>query len=245
MEPSVLLTLVFTAMAYGAIGVFLAGFAAKIYKYATTPSPLRIPTTPAPISPIGVPFRIFGDVVFFNSLFKGNKWTWIGGIVFHYAFLMVVLRHLRYFFYPEPGWVMSLQAAGIYAGILLPLAVLYLLMRRTSVDRTMFVSSLADYFVLALIFCIAVTGLLMKYYVRPFMVDVKGFVYGLVTGNFAAVPVEPVFLLHLLLVFTLLVYFPFSKLMHSGGIFFSPTRNQCDNPREKRHINPWSPNLGA
>ena len=78
-----------------------------------------------------------------------------------------------------------------------------------------------------------------------FMVDVKGFVYGLVTLNPSPIPAEPVFLLHFTLVLLLMAYFPFSKLLHAGGIFFSPTRHQCDNPREKRHINPWSPNLSS
>ena len=240
-----LLTIVLSLMAYGALAVFILGFAARVIKYAKTPSPLKIATTPAPITPVGVVGRMFLDVVFFRSLFKGNKWTWIGGIAFHYAFLLVVLRHMRYFFYPEPNWVMSLQAIGIYAGFVLPVAALYLTMRRTTVDRTMFISSLADYFVLALVFCIAGTGILMKYYVRPFMVDIKAFIYGLFTFNPSNVPLEPVFILHFILVLTLLVYFPFSKLMHMGGLFFSPTRFMTDNPREKRYVNPWSPNLSS
>ncbi len=240
-----LLTIIFTLMAYGAGAIFIVGFLSRLVKYAKTPSPLKIPTTPAPLTPAGAALRVFQDVVFFKSLFRGNKWTWIGGIVFHYSFLLVVIRHLRYFIYPVSGWDMRLQTLGIYAGIVLPIAILYLLMRRTTVDRTMFVSSLADYFQLALIFGIAVTGLAMKFYVRPFMVDVKGFVYGLITLNPSPVPVEPVFLLHFTLVMLLLAYFPFSKLLHAGGVFFSPTRHQCDNPREKRHINPWSPNLSS
>ena len=240
-----LLTIVFTVFAYGAGAIFVVGFLARLARYAKTPSPLKIPGTPAPTNSAGVVIRLLGDVVLFKSLFRGNKWTWIGGIFFHYAFLLVILRHLRYFLYPVAGWDMNLQNIGIYAGYVLPVAILYLLMRRTTVDRTMFVSSLADYFVLALIFGIAVTGLLMKYYVRPFMVDVKGFIYGLVTLNPSTAPADPVFLLHLTLVLTLLVYFPYSKLLHAGGIFFSPTRNQVDNPREKRHINPWSPDLSA
>ena len=240
-----LLTIVFTLMAYGAGAIFIVGFLSRLAKYAKTPSPLKIPTTPAPLTPAGAALRVIQDVVFFKSLFKGNKWTWIGGIIFHYSFLLVVIRHLRYFLYPVAGWDMRLQNVGIYAGIVLPIAILYLLMRRTTVDRTMFVSSLADYFQLALIFGIAVTGLAMKFYVRPFMVDVKGFVYGLVTLNPSPIPAEPVFLLHFTLVLLLMAYFPFSKLLHAGGIFFSPTRHQCDNPREKRHINPWSPNLSS
>ncbi len=240
-----LLTIIFTLMAYGAGAIFIVGFLSRIIKYAKTPSPLKIPTTPAPINPIGSFFRLLGDVLLFRNLYKGNKWTWIGGIAFHYSFLFVILRHLRYFMYPVAGWDMSLQNAGVYAGILLPIAVLYLLMRRTTVDRTMFVSSLADYFALALVGCIALTGLLMKFYVRPYMVDIKGFIYGLVTLNPSAAPADPVFLLHITLVFTLLAYFPFSKLMHAGGLLFSPTRFMCDNPREKRHVNPWATDLSA
>ncbi|MHB8174000.1 MAG: respiratory nitrate reductase subunit gamma [Nitrospirota bacterium] len=238
-----LLAVIFSLMAYGAAAIFVFGILCKIMVYAKTPSPLKIPTTPAPTTSFGAIIRVLSEVLLFRSLYKGNKWTWLGGVVFHWAFLLVVLRHLRYFLYPVPSWDMKLQSIGIYAGIVLPIAVLYLLMRRTTVDRTVFISSLADYFALTLIFFIAGTGLLMKFYERPFMVDIKGFVYGLATFNFSAVPADPVFLVHITLVMMLLAYFPYSKLVHAPGIFFSPTRNQADNPRETRHVNPWSPNL--
>jgi len=244
MEISILLV-IFTAMAYGAGAIFIVGFLSKVSRYYSTPSPLRIPTTPAPLTTGGVIIRVLGDVIFFNSLFKSNKWTWLGGVLFHWSFLFVVLRHLRYFFYPVPGIIMALQPIGVYAGWLLPVAIIFLLARRLMVDRTVFISSMPDYFVLALVFGIAVTGLMMKYYVRPFMVDVKGFVFGLVSLNPSAPPADIVFLLHFSLVMLLLVFFPYSKLIHAGGIFFSPTRTQTDTPREQRHVNPWSPNLNA
>ena len=37
--------------------------------------------------------------------------------------------------------------------------------------------------------------------------------------------------------------FPFSKLLHAPGVFFSPGRNQADNPREQRHLAPWAAEL--
>ena len=37
-----------------------------------------------------------------------------------------------------------------------------------------------------------------------------------------------------------MAYFPFSKLMHAAGIFFSPTRNMPNNSRAVRHVNPWN-----
>ena len=53
--------------------------------------------------------------------------------------------------------------------------------------------------------------------------------------------VAPIFYTHLFLVSSLLIYFPFSKLMHMGGIFLSPTRNLPNNSREKHYNNPWNP----
>jgi nitrate reductase gamma subunit len=49
------------------------------------------------------------------------------------------------------------------------------------------------------------------------------------------------FYIHLFLVSTLFAYFPFSKLMHMGGVFLSPTRNLANDNRVRRHVNPWNP----
>ncbi len=215
--------------------IFIVGFLYKIWTYATTPAPLKIPTTPAPTSQIGVAGRYVGEVVFFKSLFKGNKWIWIGGYVFHVAFLLIILRHLRYFINPVPEYLVLLQQAGIYAGIALSFPILYLLYRRIFVDRIKYISSASDYFILLLILSIAVTGVGLKFISRVDVLQVKLFILGLFTFNFAKFPDSLAFLLHYSLVLLLLVYFPFSKLMHAGGIFFSPTLNQVDNSREKRH----------
>jgi hypothetical protein len=40
-----------------------------------------------------------------------------------------------------------------------------------------------------------------------------------------------------------MIIFPISKLLHAPGVFFSPSRNQVDNPREKRHLAPWAAEL--
>ena len=52
-------------------------------------------------------------------------------------------------------------------------------------------------------------------------------------------PSHPLFLIHFLLVLPLLIYFPFSKLLHAGGIFFSPSRNQPYEIQKpgKRYVN--------
>jgi nitrate reductase gamma subunit len=56
-------------------------------------------------------------------------------------------------------------------------------------------------------------------------------------------PADPLLWLHLALVAGLMIVFPFSKLLHAPGVFFSPTRNQADDPRERRHLAAWAAKL--
>ena len=107
-----------------------------------------------------------------------------------------------------------------------------------------YISLGTDYFPLLLIFGIGATGMLMRHYFRVNIADVKQMTMGLVTldwtnpGN-----IHPIFFIHVTLVSTLMMYFPFSKLTHAAGIFFSPTRNMANDSRAKRHINPWNPEI--
>ena len=61
--------------------------------------------------------------------------------------------------------------------------------------------------------------------------------------RFEPFPNDLILIVHLSLVILLMIIFPFSKLLHAPGIFFSPTRNQVDNPRETRHIAEWATKL--
>ena len=71
---------------------------------------------------------------------------------------------------------------------------------------------------------------------------IKQLSVGLVTFSpVISADIGSIFYIHLFLVCTLLIYFPFSKLMHLGGVFMSPTRNMKNNTRAVRHINPWNP----
>ncbi|GAB0056562.1 [DsrC]-trisulfide reductase subunit M [Candidatus Magnetaquicoccaceae bacterium FCR-1] len=233
-----------TFLAYIVLAIFVLGFASRIFVYARSPAPLKIATTPAPTTLPGVAWRLCTEVFFFNSLFKSDKLAWAGGLAFHGAMAVVLIRHLRYFVDPLPAFVGPLQIFGIVAGIVMAGALAFLLLRRLVFQRVKHISSKADYLFLALLLAIAGSGLLMDFALRPNIVAIKSHLltmWSSVTGlpplNSAG---DVMFLLHLLLVGLLLVVFPFSKLMHAGGIFFSPTRNQVDNPREKKHVNPWA-----
>ncbi|MBW1989850.1 MAG: sulfate reduction electron transfer complex DsrMKJOP subunit DsrM [Deltaproteobacteria bacterium] len=211
--------------------------------------------------------RMILEIVLFRSLFRNTRmelykengkltygwqlWLWAFALAFHYSFLVVVLRHLRFFLDPIPLPVTLLESVDgflqvglpsvMISGFVLLGAVGYLLVRRLYVPFMRYISLPSDYFPLFLIASIAATGILMRYVVRVDVVGVRELTLGIATLN----PVVPdginfLFYIHLFLVCVLLAYFPFSKLMHLGGIFMSPTRNLRGNSREFRHVNPWN-----
>ena len=240
-----MLSTIFAILFYLATVVLIVGLAYKIRLYALTPAPLKIPTTPAPITRRGVVLRMFKEVAFFESLFKSNKWTWLFGWVFHAALLLVLLRHLRYFTDPVWFWVTWIQPFGKYAGFAMLAGLIALWGRRFLVERVRYISSPSDHLMLVLLIAIGVSGLMMKYVVHTDIVALKAFALGLLRFDWQPLPADPVLLIHLGLVLILMFIFPVSKLLHAPGVFFSPSRNQVDNPREKRHLAPWAAALDA
>lgn len=234
------LTIAYALLFYAATAVLLLGVALKIRSYVRTPAPLKIPTTPAPTTSSGVALRLAREVVLFESLFKSSKWTWIFGWMFHAALLLVLLRHVRYF--QEPVWtpVLWVQFAGTYAGFAMVAGLAGLWARRFLVDRVRYISTPSDHLHLALLLAIGLSGLAMRFVAHTDIVALKAFMLGLMRFDWQPLPGDPLLLLHLTLVALLMFVFPISKLLHAPGLFFSPSRNQVDNPREARHVAPWA-----
>jgi nitrate reductase gamma subunit len=233
----------FAALFYLAAVVLVAGVVLRIRQYAVTPAPLKIPTTPAPTTTGGVMLRLLREVVFFESLYKATLWTWLFGWVFHAALALVLLRHLRYFTEPVWGWVAFVQPFGVYAGFAMLAGLAGLWARRFLVDRVRYISTPSDHLMLALLMAIGGSGLAMKYLSHTDVVAVKSFFLGLFVFQVRELPADPLLAVHLGLVAALMLVFPFSKLLHAPGLFFSPSRNQVDDPRERRHLAEWAARL--
>ena len=234
------LTAIIALAFYAAAALLAAGLAYKIVQYARTPAPLKIPTTPAPVTRAGVAARIAREVVLFESLFKASKWTWLFGWIFHAALLVVLIGHLRYF--TEPVWAPGAFVQGIapYAGLAMIAGLTGLWARRLFVDRVRYISAPSDHLMLALLVAIGGSGAAMRFGIHTDIVALKAFALGLVRFDWQPIPSDAVLLLHLGLAAALMAVFPFSKLLHAPGLFFSPTRNQADDPRERRHVAPWA-----
>src|SRR5512147_1988209 len=223
-----LTSILFAGLFYLATVLFAGGLAYRIRDYARTPAPLKIPTTPAPLTRGGVALRIAREVVLFESLFRSNLWTWACGWLFHAGLALVLLRHLRYFVEPVWWWVALLQPLGVYGGFAMAAGLAGLWVRRIFVARVRFISTPSDHLMLALLLLIALTGLAMKFVAHTDVVAVKAFFLGLVRFDWQPLPSNALLYVHLGLVVALMAIFPFSKLLHAPGIFFSPTRNQAD-----------------
>jgi nitrate reductase gamma subunit len=268
---------------YLAIMLFVGGFVYRIMDWAKSPVPFSIPTTcgqgvsldfikqdklECPTKTSEVIARMFLEIFFFRSLFRNtkselhdgpkityesSKWLWLFSLIFHYSFLLIVLRHMRFFLEPVPFVLSALegidsmlqigQPAMYLTDAFLLLGLMFLYGRRLLNRHVKYISLNNDYFPLVLIFSIALTGILMRYFLRTDIdiINIKNLAYGLVTFSpVIGAKIGAIFYIHLFLVCVLLAYFPFSKLMHMGGVFMSPTRNMANNSRSKRHINPWN-----
>ena len=235
--------MLFAALFYAAFLILAGGLAYRISDYLRTPAPLKIPTTPAPTTGGGVVLRMTREVLLFESLFKGSLWTWGFAVLFHGGLALVLMRHLRYFTQPVWSWVELVQPFGIYAGFVMAIGLAGLWGRRFLVDRIRYISTPSDHLMLALLLMIAISGLSMKFLDHTDIIGVKAFFLGLEHFDPQPLPASLLLYLHLSLVASLMIIFPFSKLLHAPGVFFSPSRNQPDNPREHRHLSPWAAKL--
>jgi nitrate reductase gamma subunit len=264
-----------------ALIVFIVGIIYRMLKWARSAVPFRIPTTTGqqkshpwikannlenPYNLAGVIGRMALEVFAFRSLFRNtkaelrdgpklvygsDKLLWLMGLAFHYAFLIIFIRHLRFFMEPVPGMIVladtldSLFQIGVPALYLTDVALLgaatVLFLRRVVFPEVRYISLPADHFPLFLILGIGITGVLMRYFIRVDVTGIKELTMGLATLK-PAVPdgIGVMFYIHLFLVCALFAYFPFSKLMHMGGVFLSPTRNLANTNRMSHHANPWN-----
>ena len=268
------------AVAYAACCFFIVGIQNCVLRWANTPVPFRIPTTagqqkslawirPAkldnPATGIAATGRMALEILCFRSLFRntGARITkdrmifreslglWLAAILFHWSFLLIFLRHLRFFVEPIPAFVFWLEKLDSPIDVGFPhlfvsditflAGVGYLCWRRFADPAVRYISLVSDYLALWLLLGIGATGVYMRYWGRVDVAGIKQFALGLATFS-PTLPqgISPVFFAHLFLVCALAVYIPSGKIMHGAGVWLSPTRNLANNNRAVRHVNPWN-----
>jgi nitrate reductase gamma subunit len=239
------MTLLLAVVYYSAAAAFLAGMGWRLLAWLRAPVPLKIVLTPGPTTPSGVVGRLAGEALLFRSLFGADRWLWAAAWLFHVSLVLLAAGHVAGLVVPglaraalgltEDQFHQLAQVAGGVFGVLAVVPLLFLLVRRFTRERLRHISLLSDYFALALLLLVVATGNQMRFMGSLDLAQARQFVSGLLTFHPVAPPADAAFVVHLLLVCALLAYIPFSKLAHLGGLAFSPTLNQKNNPREQRY----------
>jgi nitrate reductase gamma subunit len=266
------------AISYVSVGVFVAGISYRFALWAKSSVPFCVPVTCGqqaslpglrhdrldnPNTSSGAALRVAMEVLFFRSLLRehrpetrngvlvypSDRRLWLVSIAFHYALLVVMLRHLPLLFEPVPRMLIALGRIDDFSlfgarlslsGLLLLVSLCALLFRRLWNARVRFISLFTDHFALLLLFAISASGELLHSSGQKDLEAIKQFAHSLSAFHPAMhAVIPPLFLVHRLLVGALLIYFPFSKLMHIGGIVLNPVYNLANDSRARMHINPW------
>ena len=218
-----------------------------------------------PSTTLGVVGRMTLEVLCFRSLLRNTRTRvregtrlvhgtslglWLGALAFHWSLLMVLARHLRLFTSPVSPAVALLERIDGFLDVGMPVyyvssvvflaAVTFLLVRRLIDPQLRYISLAEDYFLVALLLAIGLSGFCLRHDAKTDLVAVKSLTMGLVSFRpMVSGAIGPLFFGHLFLVCVLAAYIPFSKVVHLAGIFLSPTRNLANNSRRVRHVNPW------
>ncbi len=209
---------------------FLGGMLYRFKVWLKLPAPAM---TLFPVSKNGTFLGVLKETFFFPGLFKTDKIFWCGAWIFHVLLVLIFIGHIRVFtdfpklwaaigLTPEGVDTMSANTGG-GAGVLIFILTLYLLFRRITVQRVKEITSPGDYIALLLVLGILLTGNFMRFGEHFDLNLTRSYFTDLITFSAFSPPNNNIFILHFLLAQLLIIYIPFSKLLHFGGIFFSQT----------------------
>jgi nitrate reductase gamma subunit len=248
-----LLLVIGQIMPYVAVVVFLAGLAYRINGWFRAPVRHKLTLFPAPQNAAGQMVSIAGELVLFRSLWKGDKKLWAAAWLLHVSLLAVIGGHLvgipslgkqfTLFGLTEAQSVSLSVALGTISGMVLMGTLLYLLFRRFYHPDVRRLSDAADFFDLMLLLTVVITGNHMRF-VHIDLPVIQAYLGSLIQLSPTPIPRDPLFIVHVIFVQILLIYFPFSKLVHlvgalvSRAIVSSPVASQ----RTAVEIGPVQPN---
>lgn len=213
---------------YLTAAVLLLGLLRRLRRWQRA-SARPAPLFPAPDTTPAVWTQIATEV----CLLGGRSTAFASGIVaawgLHAALLLLAVGHCRAVA-DFPGlWAalgLTVQdvdrvgaVAGSAAGAVALAAVAALAVRRLVSPAVRVASRPEDFFALALIAAVIVSGLFMRLAGRTELADVRAYFAALAALRPGPMPQAPGFAVHFLLAQALAVYLPWGKLLHAFGVF--------------------------
>lgn len=209
---------------------FIAGMGYRIWTWAKSPQPSKMTLFPAGDSTVR---EVLAELLLFSSLFKGDRVLWFLSWTFHAVLALVFLGHVRVFTgaadrilemfgMTSRGLDLMSGLVGGAAGILLLVMGLLLLFRRIALPRVRDITGIPDVLALLLLLAIIITGNMLRFS-APFDLGQTRLWTASLLRFSPVIPNNDMFLLHLALSQVLILFIPFSKILHLGGFFFTQT----------------------
>ncbi len=216
---------------YIAAVIFLVGICWRIITWLKVPVPFPLSLSHSVKTASGQMLVIGREIISFDSLCRGDKTLWLWAWLLHISLLFIIAGHIAGIYYltkqftliglsPEASTRLSALLGTIF-GVIFFISLVVLFYRRLTIAEVKRLSDPADYFILCLLLGIVVTGMYMRLVSGSDLAAVRAYFAGLFTLNPIPIPKDWIFISHFTLVNILLIYFPFSKLIHMIGIFVS------------------------
>ncbi len=218
---------------YVALIVFVGGLIWQIVKWRrVAKSRIVMGMFPKPAGLGARSAKMLKDTFFFPWVLDYSKSIWLFAGAFHLAGLLMFVGHLRLIheFTPLVAWLgasgmdqFAFLTGGAF-GIVLTVALIYLLLRRFGTPYKD-LSVPEDYLLLILLLLIVTMGNHLRFFGTVHVTDYRDYVMSLLTFkpafNAAILSSNVPWSLttHVMLACAFLIYFPFSKLVHSIGAF--------------------------
>jgi nitrate reductase gamma subunit len=215
---------------YIACGVFLTGTILRVAGWLRIGVPFQLTLFPASGDTADRIATVVTEFLLCRSLYREDKLLWLWVWLFHLSLVTVVAGHVLGIYFLRSQFTpigLSLVTSrllssflGGMTGIVMMVSLSVLLSRRILNPEVRKLSQPENYFELLLLSAIVLSGVLM--YLPGFHVDtqaVRAYMGGLISLNPVPFPHSLPFIIHFMLVNMLLLYFPFSRLLHSAGFF--------------------------
>lgn len=220
---------------YIAVVVFVGGVTWRIWRWMIPRIVHNITLSPFPGSWSAAIVWILWQLATFWSLLKFDRPLWVGAWFMHIPLFLILAGHVMGFY--TLGLQFHLIAPGIITpqlsldlshwlalvlGVIFWFALVYLLGRRLVNEQVRAISSASDYLHLFLLIAIATVGNYMRLIPAeaPGYAPIREYLAGLFLFSPQMLPEHLLFTVKFTLVMTLMIIFPFSKLMHVFGFFW-------------------------
>ena len=214
--------LIYVVLPYITIVVFVGGLIWRFRTWWAKPRAKAV-LFPAASNKYVVAGRVVGEIVLFGKTFSISKMLWTAAIIFHFGLLLVVLGHIRtiteigflwnWFNLDEEGINDVAHAMGMTAGVIMLTGAVMLTMRRFTPNMRV-ISLFRDYALLFGLLAIVLTGISMRLWAPIHAEEIQHYARGVLTFSPATEISNGIFLWHFFLGQLMVMYLPFSKLVH-------------------------------